>query len=67
MSEFVDHGDGVCTCGKVRYVSKAAARKVKKEKHWLGLTVYECLGYYHLGHPDRGSRNTRRARARKGR
>ena len=54
----------MCSCGKVRYVSKAEATRTKKSKHWHGLTIYECLGFYHLGHPPK--RKTRRALAKRG-
>jgi hypothetical protein len=59
------NGEEVCSCGKVRYESQAAAKRVSREKRWYGLTVYECLGFWHLGHPPRKA--TRRARVKQGR
>ena len=56
--------DVMCSCGKVRYETKAEATRVKKGRRWQGLTIYERLGFYHLGHPPK--RKTRRALAKRG-
>jgi hypothetical protein len=61
MTELPD----MCPCGKVRYETKAAARRHAKEKRWLHLGTYQCLGFWHLGHANKAPK-TKRARTRVG-
>lgn len=38
------------TCGKRSYMTKHAARQARKLTPSKGLNVYECGGYWHVGH-----------------
>lgn len=48
---------GLCddpTCGKVRYKNRRDAKRAAKKFHpGSHLSAYECLGYWHFGHPPK--------------
>ena len=40
---------GVCSCGKVRFASKADAEQIRAAKGWHTAVAYQCSGFWHLG------------------
>ena len=44
---------GRCACGKVRYRSRADARRFARKRNMRGLNAYQCGETWHLGHAPR--------------